>query len=213
MILILLGAPGTGKGTQAKLLSEKRGWLHLSTGDMLRENVAKGTDLGKEAKQYMDAGKLVPDDVIINMLLARLESPDVEAGLILDGFPRTLPQAEALDQALQRAGKAVDAAVNITAPDEEVVRRLSSRWLCRSCGHIASEKLEKCPNCGGSDFYQRDDDKPEAVRNRLETMKPPAAMLEHYGNADKLREVDGMQPVEKVTQDLLRALDELDGAG
>ena len=212
MILILLGAPGTGKGTQAKLLADKRGWLHLSTGDMLRENVAKGTELGKQAKEYMDAGKLVPDDVIINMLLARLDSPDVEAGLILDGFPRTLPQTEALDEALQRAGKAVDAAVNITVPDEEVVRRLSSRWLCRDCGHIASEKLDKCPSCGGSNFYQREDDKPEAVRNRLETMKPPVAMLEHYAKAGKLREVDGMQPVEKVTEDLLRALDDLDAA-
>ena len=207
MILILLGAPGTGKGTQAKLLAEKRGWLHLSTGDMLRENVAQGTELGKAAKEYMDAGRLVPDDLIINMLLARIERPDVDAGLILDGFPRTLPQAVALDEALQRAGKAVDVAVNITAPDEEVVRRLSSRWLCRTCGHIASEKLGKCPNCGGSEFYQRDDDKPEAVRTRLETMKPPAAMLQHYESQGKLCEVDGMQSVERVTEDLLGCLE------
>jgi adenylate kinase len=205
--LILLGAPGTGKGTQAKLLAEKRGWLHLSTGDMLRENVAKGTDLGKEAKGYMDAGKLVPDELMIKMLLARIESPDVEAGLILDGFPRTLPQAAALDEALMSAGKQVDRAVNVTAPDEELVRRLSGRWLCRSCGHIASQKLDKCPNCGSDDFYQRDDDRPEAVRNRLETMKPSAAMLDHYRAAGKLREVNGMQPIERVTADIEKALE------
>ena len=207
MILILLGAPGTGKGTQAKLLAEQRGWLHLSTGDMLREDVRQGTELGQEAKSYMDAGRLVPDGLMIKMLLARIEDPDVEAGLILDGFPRTLPQAKALDEALEQAGKAVDMAVNISAPDEEVVRRLSSRWLCRSCGHIASEQLAKCPNCGGADFYQRDDDKPESVRTRLETMKPPADMLAHYRMAGRLREVDGMQSIERVTKELLQVLE------
>jgi adenylate kinase len=207
MILILLGAPGTGKGTQAKLLSEKRGWLHLSTGDMLRENVTQGTALGKAAKQYMDAGQLVPDDLMIKMLLTRIESPDVEAGLILDGFPRTLPQAVALDEALQRAGKTVDAAVNITAPDEEVVRRLSSRWMCRNCGYIANSELARCPNCSSDQMYQRDDDKPEKVRTRLETMKPPAEMLQHYQSQGKLCEVDGMQAVERVTEDLLDCLE------
>jgi len=207
MILILLGAPGTGKGTQAKLLAEKRGWLHLSTGDMLRENVAKGTDLGQEAKQYMDAGQLVPDDLMIKMLLARIERPDVEAGLILDGFPRTLPQAVALDEALHYAGKAVGAAVNLTASDEEVVRRLSSRWMCRNCGRITSSQQEKCPSCGSDQLYQREDDKPDKVRTRLETMKPPAAMLEHYRQSGKLCEVNGMQAVERVTADLLDCLE------
>jgi adenylate kinase len=207
LILILLGAPGTGKGTQAKLLAEKRGWLHLSTGDMLRENVARQTELGRQAKSYMDSGNLVPDGLIIDMLLDRIARPDVEAGLILDGFPRTLPQAAALDEALAGQGKAVDLAINVTAPDEELVRRLSSRWLCRSCGHIAGSKLAKCPNCGGSDFFQRDDDKPEQVRTRLQTMKPPAEMLAHYGNAGKLREVNGMQPIERVTEDLLKAIE------
>jgi adenylate kinase len=205
--LILLGAPGTGKGTQAKLLAEKRGWLHLSTGDMLREDVVQGTDLGNEARQYMHAGRLVPDDLIIKMLLARIENPDVEAGLVIEGFPRTLPQAVALDEALQRAGKAVDAAVNISVPDEEVVRRLSNRWMCRKCGHITNSKLERCPSCGSDQLYQRDDDKPDTVRTRLETMKPPPEILAHYRQACKLKEVDGMQPVELVTQDILRALE------
>jgi len=210
MILILLGAPGTGKGTQAKLLAEKRGWLHVSTGDMLREDVVQRTDLGNEAKQYMDAGRLVPDDLMIKMLLARIENPDVETGLIIEGFPRTLPQAVALDEALKRAGKAIDAAVNISVPDEEVVRRLSNRWMCRKCGHITNSKLERCPSCGSDELYQRDDDKPETVRTRLETMKPPDVILKHYRKAGKLLEVNGMQSVEDVTGDLLKVLE--DGA-
>jgi adenylate kinase len=212
VILILLGAPGTGKGTQAKLLAERKGWLHLSTGDMLRENVRQGTDLGKEAKQYMDAGKLVPDEVMINMLLARIEQPDVEAGLILDGFPRTLPQAIALEKALARVGKSVDAAIDITAPDEELVRRLSNRWMCRNCGNITSGQTEKCATCGSDQLYQREDDRPDKVRTRLETMKPPADMVKHFRDAGKLREVNGMQSVEQVTKDIQGQLDEMDGA-
>jgi len=207
VILILLGAPGTGKGTQAKLLAQKRGWLHLSTGDMLREIVAAQTELGKQAKSYMDAGNLVPDAIIIDMIAARISQPDVEAGLILDGFPRTLPQATALDKALAGAGKAVDFAVNIVAPDEELIRRLSTRWLCNNCGHIASVQMEKCPSCGQSDFRQRADDQPDKVRVRLEKQKPPADMLARYQAAGKLCEIDGMQSIERVTADILACLE------
>jgi adenylate kinase len=207
MILILLGAPGTGKGTQAKRLADKRGWIHLSTGDMLRENVAAETELGRQAKQYMDAGNLVPDDLMIRMLLHRIESPDVEAGLILDGFPRTLPQAVALDDALDRAGKCVDVAINIGAPDEELVRRLSTRWMCRNCGAITNSHVEKCPTCGSDQMYQREDDKPDRVRTRLETMKPPANMLKHYRDAGKLCEVDGAQSMDRVTDAMLACLE------
>ncbi len=207
MILILLGMPGTGKGTQAKLLAEGRGWLHLSTGDMLRDNVTQGSELGQKAKQYIDAGHLVPDDLMIKMLLERIESPDVEAGLILDGFPRTLRQAVALDEALERSGKVVDSAVNLATTDEELVRRLSSRWLCRNCGKITNSRLEKCANCGSDRLFQREDDEPEKVRTRLETMKPPAEMLTHYRTAGKLREVDALQPIERVMADILLALD------
>jgi adenylate kinase len=207
LILILLGAPGTGKGTQAKLLAEKRGWLHLSTGDMLRENVASGTELGNQAKSYMDAGSLVPDELMINMLVDRISQPDVDAGLILDGFPRTLTQAKALDEALTCAGKAVDLAVNFAAPDEELVRRLSTRWTCGNCGEIFSERLEKCPKCGKSDFRQRADDQPDKVRVRLEKQKPPADMLGYYRLNGKLAEVDGMQSVERVTRDLLNVVE------
>lgn len=203
VILILLGAPGTGKGTQAKLLAEKRGWLHLSTGDMLRENVAKGTELGRQAKSYMDSGNLVPDGLMIDMLVDRISQPDVESGLILDGFPRTLPQAQALDKALGELGKAVDFAVNISVPDEELVRRLSRRWICANCGHITNASTEKCPNCGSDQLRQRADDQPDKVRVRLETQKPPAEMLAHYGAAGKLHEVDGTKSVEEVTQKLL----------
>jgi len=147
--LILLGAPGTGKGTQAKILAQQRGLLHLSTGDMLREAVASGTELGRRAKSYMDAGALVPDALVIDMLLERIAKPDAAAGFILDGFPRTLAQARALDEALERTGKGVDIALNFVAPDEELVRRLSNRWICRRCGYIANRRLEKCPACGG----------------------------------------------------------------
>ncbi len=207
MILIMLGAPGTGKGTQAKLLMQKRGWLHLSTGDMLREDVMAQTELGKLAKSYMDAGNLVPDELMINMLVDRISRPDVEGGLILDGFPRTLPQAVALDAALAGAGKAVDFAVNIAAPDEELLRRLSTRWICENCGYIANIQMEKCPSCGKSDFRQRSDDQPDKVRVRLEKQKPPEDMLAHYRSAGKLREVDGMQSIEMVMRDLLNAVE------
>jgi adenylate kinase len=203
VILILLGAPGTGKGTQAKLLAEKRGWLHLSTGDMLRENVAKETELGRKAKSYMDSGHLVPDGLIIDMLVDRISRPDVEAGLILDGFPRTLLQAQSLDKALAQSGKAVDFTVNISVPDEELVRRLSTRWICASCGHITNAYTEKCPNCGSDELRQRSDDQPDKVRVRLETQKPPADVLAHYRAAGKLHEVDGTRSVEEVTQRLL----------
>ena len=207
MILILLGAPGTGKGTQAKVLAEKRDWLHLSTGDMLRENVAAQTQLGREAKRYMDEGALVPDNLMVDMLLDRIQKPDVGAGLILDGFPRTLPQAVALDEALEGAGKSVDVAAIITVPDEELVRRLSLRWMCRNCGFITNSQVARCPSCGGSDLYQRPDDQAEKVLVRLETQKPPSDMLAHYEKAGKLRWIDGTKSVEEVTKTLLALLE------
>jgi adenylate kinase len=207
VILILLGAPGTGKGTQAKLLAEKQGWLHLSTGDMLRENVVKQTVLGKQAKSYMDAGHLVPDNLMIDMLVDRISKPDVDPGLILDGFPRTLPQAVALDNALAKTGKAVDFAANISVPEEELVLRLSKRWMCRNCERITSEYLEKCPSCGNAPLYQREDDQPDKVRVRLEKQKPPADLLEHYRRSGKLCEVDGLQSIERVTEALQECLE------
>ena len=205
MYLILLGAPGTGKGTQAKLLAERKGWLHISTGDMLREAVKNKTILGEAAKKYMDQGALVPDELVIDMLVERIGRPDAASGFVLDGFPRNLPQAEALDKALTKAGKAIDAAVHIAVPDEELVRRLATRYICRNCGSIYNEPLDKCPRCGG-ELYQRADDQPETVRARLEQQKPPADMLEHYCKSNKLIDIDGTLPIDKVTGALLAAL-------
>jgi adenylate kinase len=201
VFLILLGAPGTGKGTQAHVLAEKEGWLHVSTGDMLREAVASQTALGVEAKKFMDQGALVPDELVIGMLVERIGKPDAQSGLILDGFPRNLAQAKALDEALGQAGQNVDLAVNIAVPDEELVRRLSGRWMCRSCGAIYNEATglpDKCERCGG-ELYQREDDKPETVRSRLEKQKPPEEMIEHYREAGRLVDIDGQQDVDTVT--------------
>jgi adenylate kinase len=209
--LILLGAPGTGKGTQAKILADRYNWLHVSTGDMLRANIANGTELGAKAKEYMDRGALVPDELVIDMLVKRIEEPDAEAGFVLDGFPRNLAQAKALDEALAREDKTIDMALNISVPDDELVKRLGGRWLCRNCGAIYHEITNppatpgKCDRCGG-ELYQRDDDRPETVRARLEQQKPPAAMIDHYREGGKLVDIDGQQGVEGVTEDLVTAL-------
>ena len=150
----------------------------------------------------------MPDDLIIEMLLTRIDAPDAQSGLILDGFPRTLAQARALDEALERKGTPIDAAINLAVPDDELIRRLSSRRLCRNCGTIASANVEKCPNCGSGELYQREDDHPERVKIRLTTMKPPAEMIAYYRGSGRLREIDGMQAVDSVTRDILETLDE-----
>jgi len=154
MYLILLGPPGSGKGTQAEVIAARKGCPHISTGDMLREEVSRATELGKAAKDYMDRGALVPDNLVIAMLLERINQPNGGEGFVLDGFPRNLPQAVALDEALARAGKAIDLALNIHVPDEELVRRLGGRWQCRNCGAIYQEVSSpptvpgKCDKCG-----------------------------------------------------------------
>ena len=213
MNLILLGPPGTGKGTQAKLIADQLGVVHVATGDLFREAVKEGTELGKRAKEYMDRGDLVPDEVTIDMLLERIEKPDAQSGVIFDGFPRTLQQAEALDRALQGTGKPASAALHITAPDDEIVRRLSGRWLCPSadCGAIYHEQTQPpkaagvCDKCG-SELHQRDDDKPEVVRARLEKQRPPAEMLDYYRAQGKLIDINGAQEPEAVTRDLMEAI-------
>lgn len=212
MYVVLLGAPGAGKGTQADILKERTGMAHIATGDMFRENVREGTELGKLAKAYMDRGELVPDEVTIRMLVERLQRPDVDRGVMFDGFPRNLEQAKALDSALEEQGKQIDRALYIQVPDEELVQRLSSRWMCRDCGAIYNstsdppEREGVCDRCHG-ELYQRDDDKPETVRRRLETMKPPAEMVAHYERAGKLREIDGLRPVDEVTAELLKEIE------
>jgi len=187
--IILLGPPGAGKGTQAKRIVEKTGLLHLSTGDILRDEVARGTELGKQAKAYMDRGDLVPDELIIGMIRGRIENAD---GFILDGFPRTVAQAEALEQITP-----VDVVIDIELERDEVIRRLSSRRVCRNCGKIYNlisnpPKVDgKCDACGG-ELYQRDDDRPEVIENRYDVYTSSTApLIEFYRSRGLLVEVDG----------------------
>lgn len=211
MYIILLGPPGAGKGTQAERIAAEFNVAHLATGDMFREEVAQGTELGREAKAYMDRGELVPDSVTIGMLLGRLFRPQLEGGVMLDGFPRTLEQARALDAALEEKGATISHVLYIRVSDEEVLARLSGRWLCRNCGAVYHERNNppkvpgRCDRCGG-ELYQRDDDMRETAERRLERQKPPAELLDHYRNQGKLVEVDGERSVEKVGDDLVAAL-------
>ena len=211
MFVVLLGPPGAGKGTQAQRLTTSTGLLHLSTGDMFRENIREGTELGALAKGYMDRGELVPDEVTIKMLLERIARPDAAEGAMFDGFPRNVVQAAALDEALQGRGDSIAHALLIAVPDDELVVRLGGRWLCRDCGAVYHERNDPpatagaCDKCPG-ELYQRDDDRPDVVRTRLEKMKPPADLVGHYRDAGVLREIDGERALDAVTADLLEAL-------
>ncbi len=211
MYLILLGPPGTGKGTQAKLIAQQRGLLHVATGDLFREAVQQGTELGQRAKAYMDRGELVPDELTIAMLEERIKQPDAQQGVIFDGYPRTLQQAQALDAALERQGNAAHAALHITASDEAIIDRLTGRWLCGTCGEIFHERHRPpkqagaCDRCGGT-LSQREDDKPDVVRTRLQRQRPPEEMLAYYRQQGKLVEINGEQEMEAVTRDLLDAI-------
>lgn len=208
MNVVLLGPPGAGKGTQAERVAKSCGVPHVSTGDMLRDSVAKGTELGKLAKGYMERGELVPDDVIIGIVKERLLEPDAEKGFILDGFPRTLAQAIALESELSSLGRTIDFVVNIEVSDEEVVRRISGRRICRSCGkpyHVEFNppKVEGvCDVCGGQ-LYRRADDEPEAVRKRLEVYHEQTAPLKgFYKERGVLVGVDGAKSVVEVSKDI-----------
>jgi adenylate kinase len=211
MYLILLGTPGTGKGTQAKLVAERLGIAHVATGDMFRHAVEHNTPLGMQAKTYLDQGELVPDELTIGMLKERMQETDAGKGAVLDGFPRTLEQARALDSMLDGLSQNVDFAVNLLVSDDELVRRLSGRWLCPSCGEIYQEasrppsKAGACDNCGAR-LVQRTDDRPEVVRSRLRVQRPPAELLAHYAKRGKLREVNGEQPADDVTREILQAI-------
>lgn len=184
MYVIFFGPPGAGKGTQAAIIAERKGWAHISTGDMLRAHVANGTDLGRRAKGIMDQGLLVPDDLVIDMFLARLEELQADQGFVLDGFPRTLVQAQALDEALSKMGKAIDIAINITASDDILIDRM----------------LNRAKDSG------RADDTPEAIKTRLDVQKPSAELLSHYRNAGKLKDVDGLPEIPFVTMAIVNAL-------
>ena len=212
MYVILLGPPGAGKGTQAVQTAERTGLLHLSTGDMFRENLRNGTDLGNLAKTYMDKGELVPDDVTIRMLLERIGRDDARVGCLFDGFPRTVEQARALDVALEQVGDEIAVTVLIDVSNEEITRRLGGRVSCASCGSVFHEIFSPPsadrPCCDSVNMIQRDDDKPEAIANRLQVYADQTEpLVAYYRHAGKLTRVDGQQSPEAVSVDLLAALD------
>lgn len=214
MKIIMLGAPGAGKGTQAKKIAEKYGIPHISTGDIFRANIKEGTELGKKAKSYMDQGLLVPDELTCDLVVDRISQPDAARGYVLDGFPRTIPQAEALTEALKKRGEAIDYAVNVEVPDSNIINRMSGRRACLSCGatyHLTYNppKAEGiCDNCQ-SELVLRDDDKPETVKKRLDVYHAQTQpLIDYYKAAGALREVDGTQDIDVVFQDIVKILGE-----
>ncbi|MFP3974887.1 MAG: adenylate kinase [Dehalococcoidia bacterium] len=212
MNVILLGAPGAGKGTQAVELSQKLSLAHIASGDLFRQAQNSGTELGNTAKSYMEKGLLVPDEITVKMVLERISEPDCANGFILDGFPRNLEQAKALEEALKGKGQDIDKVVYIKVPEEELVRRLAGRRICRNCQtpyHVTDmpPKVEgKCDRCGG-ELYQRPDDNEETVRNRIRVYSEETApLVDYYKKDGKLLEIDGSQGAEKVTSELVNAL-------
>ncbi len=197
MKIVMLGAPGAGKGTQADKIAEKYALPHISTGDIFRKNIKEGTELGKEAKSYMDAGKLVPDELTVRLLLDRVANDDCRNGYILDGFPRTIPQADALDAELTKLGEKIDYAINVDVPDENIIGRMSGRRACPKCGatyhirHLAPKKEGICDSCG-TELVIRDDDKPETVKNRLAVYhEQTQPLIEYFEKKGVLHTVDG----------------------
>lgn len=214
MKIVMLGAPGAGKGTQAIKIADKYDIPHISTGDIFRANIKGGTELGQKAKSYIDKGELVPDEVTIGMLLDRIAQDDCKNGYVLDGFPRTIPQAESLTEALKSQGDQIDFALNIDVPDEAIIERMSGRRACPKCGatyHIvyAAPKTENiCDKCG-TELIIRSDDKPETVKDRLNVYhKQTEPLIAYYKTVGVLREVDGTQELPKVFEDVVAILSE-----
>ena len=202
MNIVLLGAPGAGKGTQAPKLVEEFATPHITTGDILRAAVKNQTELGKKAKGYMDAGDLVPDSLIIDLMDERLREPDCEKGFILDGFPRTTAQAVALDDMLARLERPLDAALLVDVDPEVIIKRLTERRCCKECGYIGTAADATCPKCGG-EMYQRDDDNEATVRNRLDVYaKSTSPLIDYYKGKGLLKSVDGDRPVDTVYVDV-----------
>jgi adenylate kinase len=206
MNIVLLGAPGAGKGTQGQKLVEEFGIAHISTGDLLRAAVKAQSELGKQAKAYMDAGQLVPDQLVIDLVKERLAQPDAQKGFMLDGFPRNIAQAETLDGELKDMGVELDAALLVDVPFEVIVERLSSRRTCRACGYTAGADVTVCPRCGG-EMYQRDDDKPETINKRLDTYQNQTQpLIDYYEGHGILKSVDGNRAVDEVYVDVKKVL-------
>jgi adenylate kinase len=210
--IVLLGPPGAGKGTQAKLIVDQTGLVHISSGDIFRENTKNQTELGIQAQSYMNKGELVPDDLTIAMIRERFSRPDCANGAILDGFPRTPAQADALEKMLADFGSQVDLVPFITAPDDILIERLSGRWTCPTCGNVYHEKFSPpkqpgiCDN-DGAQLYQRDDDKSETVVRRIQVyLSQTAPLIAYYSKRGKLVEINGAQPIDEVTQILIGAL-------
>ena len=212
MKIIMLGAPGAGKGTQAKKIADKYQIPHISTGDIFRANIKEGTELGKKAKSYMDQGQLVPDELTLELIMDRFQNPDCKNGYVLDGFPRTIPQAEALTEALAKKGETIDYAINVEVPDENIINRMGGRRACLACGstyHIvyAPTRVEGiCDRCGEK-LVLRYDDKPETVKNRLNVYhNQTQPLIEYYTRQGKLAEVDGTQSMEDVFNAIVKIL-------
>ena len=212
MKIVMLGAPGAGKGTQAKMIAAKYQIPHISTGDIFRANIKNGTELGKKAKSYMDQGLLVPDELTVDLVIDRLAQDDCKNGYILDGFPRTIPQAEALDAALAKLGEKMDYAIDVDVPDENIVSRMSGRRACTGCGatyHIVynpSKKGECCEVCGEK-LILRDDDKPETVQKRLNVYhEHTQPLIDYYTKQSILRTVDGTQDMNDVFAEIVKIL-------
>lgn len=212
MYIVLLGPPGAGKGTQAEVLEEQTGLVHISSGDIFRENLKAQTELGKLAQGFMNRGELVPDDVTIAMIRERLSRPDCAAGAILDGFPRTPAQAEALDAMLAEMGSKISSVPFISVPETVLIERLSGRWTCRAAGHVYHSQYNPPRKPGvcdedGSELYQREDDKPETVKRRIHVyFEQTSPLIDYYRDAGLLIEVDGTQPIDEVTSTLLAAI-------
>lgn len=212
MKIIMLGAPGAGKGTQAKKIAAKYGIPHISTGDIFRANIKNGTELGKKAKTYMDQGLLVPDELVVDLVVDRVNQDDCKNGYVLDGFPRTIPQAEALTEALAKMGQKVDYAIDVDVPDENIVRRMGGRRACVGCGatyHVEYAPTKKegiCDVCGG-ELILRDDDKPETVQKRLDVYhEQTQPLIDYYTKAGILRTVDGTVDIDDVFQAIVDIL-------
>ena len=212
MRIILLGPPGAGKGTQAKSISEALGIVHIASGDLLRDHQARGTELGNTARSYMQKGLLVPDELIIRMIEERIQSPDAKDGYVLDGFPRTVEQAQALEKALEKRGESINRVANIRVSEKELILRLGGRWICRHCQRPYHEvnsvprKEGVCDECGG-DLYQREDDAPEAVSERLKVFaEQTAPVIRYYSEKGNLAEVDGEGSIDGVRESLLNAV-------